>query len=383
MTRPAGTAGQTIPDLLYSDVQSELRASVRGLLTDTSPVEWLLAKVGTEPVTDRKLWRSLAVDLGCAGLPVAESSRGAGASWSEVAVVAEELGRALAPVPFLGNSVLATAALLAAGETELLSAVAAGERTATLAVPFATMPGSPFPGSVRAVGDVLGGAVPGVPDAVIADELLVPAVDVAGPALYAVPAQALSLRIATSLDETRPLADVSVDGVVGRRVASGVVAEGAVRHALTVGVAILAAEQLGVADRVLEMTVAYLRERHQFGRPIGSFQALKHRVADVWVSVSQGRAVARYAAACAAEADADLAVAARLAKAYLSPVAVHACEEAVQLHGGIGFTWEHPVHLYLKRAKSAAIAFGTAARHRAALGDLVGLPAPVPAPSES
>lgn len=374
MTVPVGEAGQAIPDLLYSGIQSELRSSVRELLADSSPVERLLARVGKEPLTDRKLWRSLAVDLGCAGLPVAESSGGAGASWSEMAVVAEELGRGLAPVPFLGSSVLATAALLAVGETDLLPPVAAGERTATLAVSFGTMPGSPFPELVCASGDALSGAVTGVVDATIADELLVPAVDANGPALYAVPAQELSLLSVTSLDETRPLTDLCARGASGRRIASGAAAAEAVRHALTVGAAILASEQLGIAERVLEMSVAYLRERYQFGRPIGSFQALKHRVADVWVSVSQGRAVARYAAACAAQANADLAVAARLAKAYLSPVVVHACEEAVQLHGGIGFTWEHPAHLYLKRAKSTALAFGTAARHRADLADLVDLP---------
>jgi alkylation response protein AidB-like acyl-CoA dehydrogenase len=147
----------------------------------------------------------------------------------------------------------------------------------------------------------------------------------------------------------------------------------AVTRALTVGAALLASEQYGVASWCLDETVDYMKTRYQFGRPIGSFQALKHRLADVWVDVTQARAVARYAADCAATEDADLPVAAAVAQAFNSGVAVRTAEECLQLHGGIGFTWEHPIHLYLKRAKSTSIAFGTAAAHRVALADLVNL----------
>ena len=146
--------------------------------------------------------------------------------------------------------------------------------------------------------------------------------------------------------------------------------------ALTAGAAVLASEQLGLAERCLEMTVAYLKERHQFARPIGSFQALKHRLADLWVGVTQARAAARYAAACLAREDPDTPVAVALAKAACSDIAVKAAQECVQLHGGIGFTWEHPAHLYLKRAKSSSIGFGTADHHRASLAGLVDLPPP-------
>jgi alkylation response protein AidB-like acyl-CoA dehydrogenase len=141
-----------------------------------------------------------------------------------------------------------------------------------------------------------------------------------------------------------------------------------------VAAALLASEQLGVAEWCLDSTVEYVKIRHQFGRPVGSFQAVKHRLADVWVEVTQARAVARYAADRAASADPDLPVAASLAQAYVGSVAVRAAEEAVQLHGGIGFTWEHPAHLFLKRAKSSAVAFGTADRHRQELATLVNLP---------
>jgi alkylation response protein AidB-like acyl-CoA dehydrogenase len=124
------------------------------------------------------------------------------------------------------------------------------------------------------------------------------------------------------------------------------------------------------------MTVAYVKERRQFARPVGSFQAIKHRLADLWVSVAQARAAARYAAACLAGNDPDTAVAVSMAKAYCGDTAVRAAEECVQLHGGIGFTWEHPAHLYLKRAKSGSVAFGPPDRHRAAVGRLAGLPGP-------
>ena len=126
--------------------------------------------------------------------------------------------------------------------------------------------------------------------------------------------------------------------------------------ALTAGAAVLAAEQVGLAQRCLDMTLAYVKERRQFARPVGSFQALKHRLADVWVAVSQARAASRYAAACLASGDPDAKVAVAIAKAYCSEAAVHAAQECVQLHGGIGFTWEHPAHLYLKRAKADSIA---------------------------
>ena len=179
-----------------------------------------------------------------------------------------------------------------------------------------------------------------------------------------------------SLDMTRQLCDLSFDDAPGRLIASGAAASQALDAALTAGAAVLAAEQVGLAQRCLDMTLAYVKERRQFARPVGSFQALKHRLADVWVAVSQARAASRYAAACLASGDPDAKVAVAIAKAYCSEAAVHAAQECVQLHGGIGFTWEHPAHLYLKRAKADSVAFGTPDAHRAALGPLVNLPAP-------
>jgi alkylation response protein AidB-like acyl-CoA dehydrogenase len=369
--------------LLYSEVEDDLRASVRALLADRSPWNAVLARCETDQPYDPAVWKALAADLGCAGLAIPEKLGGAGASWREAAVVAEEIGRAVTPAPFLTSSVIATAAVLAVGEAaaeagDLLERLAAGRSTAVLAVPFSHAPHVAFPEAVHAdeVGR-LSGTVTSVADARVADLLLVPAVTAAGPALFAVDAAAEGVkRVAvTSLDLTRPLSDVTFAGAAGRQIASGDAAVTALAQALLAGAAVLASEQLGIAEACLELSVGYLKTRYQFGRLIGSYQGLKHRAADLWASIAQARAVARYAAACVADNDPDAPVAVALAQAFCSGVAVRAAEECVQFHGGIGFTWEHPAHLYLKRAKSASIALGTAARHRAALAELVDLPA--------
>jgi alkylation response protein AidB-like acyl-CoA dehydrogenase len=360
-------------DLLYTDVEDQLRSSVRDLLSARAPWTAVLPRTESAEPYDPALWRALARDLGVTGLAVPEASGGHGASWREVAVVAEELGRSVAGTPFLGSAVLATAAAMSAGADDLVAALAAGTTSDTLAIGLATAPGSAFPQSVRFDGATLTGEVRGVADAAGADVLLVPAIGADGPVI--VRCDGATIEPVTSLDLTRPLADVRFDGVPGTVIASGDAAVAALDAALLAGAVVLASEQVGLAQRCLDLTVEYLKTRYQFGRQIGSFQALKHRCADLWAAIAQARAVARYAASCLADADPDLPVAAALAQAYCSPVAVKAAEECVQLHGGIGFTWEHPAHLYLKRAKADSIAFGTASRHRARLAELVNLPA--------
>jgi alkylation response protein AidB-like acyl-CoA dehydrogenase len=243
---------------------------------------------------------------------------------------------------------MATAALLAAGEGP-------EAETAVLVAPLSARQAP------------AGATVTSVADALAADVLIVPAAD----GFYAVPAAEATIEPVLSLDLTRRLADVTVDVSRGRRL--DVDPAVAWDRAWTAGVVLLASEQLGVAEWCLSTTVEYVKTRYQFGRPVGSFQALKHRLAELWVAVTQARAVARYAAGCLADDDPDLAVAASLAQAHCAPVAVKAAEECVQMHGGIGFTWEHPAHLYLKRAKSAAIALGTPDWHRARLAELVDL----------
>jgi len=405
-----------LPDLMYSDTERALTDSLSALLADRGGLDKVLARTESTETYDDGLWQALAGDLDLAGLLIPERDGGAGASFREVCSAAEALGSSVAPVPFIGSAVVATAALLsvASGITDdaaagaprsaasvssgtpftparaaadLLRRMADGSVTVSLAVPFASAPNGAFPGSVRVAGlrpgDAqagiarLRGMVSGVADALPASVLLVPA-DGVPHALYLVDVAAPGVAKApvVSLDMTRQLCDLSFDDAPGTLIAAGTAASQALGAALSAGAAALAAEQVGLAQRCLDMTLAYVKERRQFARPVGSFQALKHRLADVWIAVSQARAASRYAAACLASGDPDAAVAVAVAKAYCSETAVHAAQECVQLHGGIGFTWEHPAHLYLKRAKADSIGFGTPDAHRAALADLVNLPAP-------
>jgi alkylation response protein AidB-like acyl-CoA dehydrogenase len=385
--------GEGLPDLLYSEAERALADSLGSLLADRGGLDKTLARTESVETYDDALWHAVAAELGCAGLLIPERDGGADASYREAASVAEALGAAVAPVPFLGSSVVATAALLSVAASaptrvadDLLRRMADGGVTSALATPFATPPGPGFPVSVRVAGLRPGdseagvarmrGMVSGVADALPAGVLLVPA-DGVPHALYLVEVSAPGVAKApvVSLDMTRQLCDLSFDDAPGTLIASGAAASAALEAALTAGAGILAAEQVGVAQRCLDMTVAYTKERRQFARPVGSFQALKHRMADVWVAISQARAASRYAAACLATGDPDVKVAVAMAKAYCSEAAVLAAQECVQLHGGIGFTWEHPAHLYLKRAKADSIGFGTPDAHRAALAALVNLPA--------
>jgi alkylation response protein AidB-like acyl-CoA dehydrogenase len=387
-TQVSGNPGakEDLPDLLYSDTERALSDALASLLADRGGLDAVLKRIESAQTYDDKLWQSVAADLGCAGLLIPERDGGAGASYREAAAAAEVLGANVAPVPFLGSAVVATAALLSVGsQGALLAKMADGGVTAALAVPFATAPGTAYPALVRVAGKRAGdaagvarlrGMVAGVADALPAGILLVPADGVPhGLYLVDVAAEGVAKAPVTSLDMTRQLCDLSFDDAPATLIASGQAASGALDAALAAGAGVLAAEQLGLAQRCLDMTIAYVKERKQFARPVGSFQALKHRLADLWVSITQARAASRYAAACLASGDPDIKVAVALAKAYCSEVAVNAAQECVQLHGGIGFTWEHPAHLYLKRAKADSIAFGTADAHRAALASLVNLPA--------
>ncbi|OLF13811.1 acyl-CoA dehydrogenase [Actinophytocola xinjiangensis] len=363
-------------NLLYTDVEEQLRASVRDLLGDRAQPSAVLARCETDTPHDLDLWRTLTADLGAGSLHVPEELGGQGASVREVAVVLEELGRHVAPVPFLGSAVLATSALLACEPTtevrDLLAALGTGRSVGALVVSLATAPGAPPPPTVEVVDRQLRGAVRSVADAGPADVLLVPA----GGTLYAVRTDqpAVAVTPVVSLDLTRPVADVRLDGATGTPLGP----DAAVDSALWTATALLASEQIGVTQWCLTTTVAYLKDRHQFGRPVGSFQALKHRLADLFGDLALARAAARNAAdTAAADPGGDEAkLSALLANSLCSDVAVHAAQECVQLHGGIGMTWEHPAHLYLKRAKADQIAFGTPGQLRQLLAPLVDLPGP-------
>lgn len=362
--------------LLDTEVEQDLRSSVRDLLERRCQPTAVAAIYDGDRSVVAGLWRSLASGLDLAGLLVPEERGGVGASAREAAVVLEELGRAVAPVPFLTSAVIATTALLAtesdAGD-ELLRALASGEKTAALAVAWSASPYRGVPAITADSEGRLRGTVTSVAGAREADVVLVPVAVSSGVALYAAPASSVSLTPVVSLDMSRELADITFDGAGGELVVAD--GESAVRNALAVGAALLASEQVGLAQWCLTTTVAYLKERRQFGRVVGGFQALKHRFADLYTEVESASAAARYAAVTVAAGDDDRAVATAVAQSYCSDVAVHAAEEAIQLHGGIGMTWEHPAHLYLKRAKADQIALGTAEAHRAHLAGLVNLTA--------
>ncbi|MFB7270890.1 acyl-CoA dehydrogenase family protein [Streptomyces sp. NPDC056244] len=364
----------TAPDLLYSDTEDDLRAAVRSLLTDRADVPAALVRAEYGNPYDPELWTSLTAGIGASGLLVPEKLGGQGAGPREAAVVLEELGRSVTAVPYLTSSVMATETLLACdGESTsstdvagLLTALAHGHRVAVLAVPLTTAPDGPLPAGAP--------VVTGVADAVRADVLLVLGDD----GLYAVETASPGVIVEplTPLDLTRPLATVTIDAGAGLRIAESPLAEAAVRRGLLAGAGLLASEQLGIAERCLEETVNYTRGRHQFNRPVGSFQALKHRMASLWLEIVSARAAARNAADALATGSPDAPLAVALAQAYCGRVAVHAAEECVQLHGGIGMTWEHPAHLYLKRAKSDEIALGSPGRHKETLAALADLPGP-------
>jgi alkylation response protein AidB-like acyl-CoA dehydrogenase len=354
-----------VSNLLYTDVEESLRDSLRGALgraLDSRRVAALYDHADTD-VTD--VWQIVAGDLGLAALLVPEEHGGAGASAREAAVVLEELARAVAPAPYLTSAVIATTVLATVGAGEVLADLADGSRVATLALPWSSRRGAwkPVAGSIRPVAGALE-----------ADLFLVPTGDdpTGAVTLRLLTREQVDLEALTSFDMSRPLASVAPRGN-GVVLASGEQAARAVDAGLAAGAALLASEQYALARFCLEATVEYARTRIQFARPIGSFQAVKHRLADLYLEVVQAQAAARYAADTMATGDDDRFVALAVAQSYCSEVALHAAEEALQLHGGIGMTWEHPIHLYLKRAKSDQLALGTPAQHRADLGTLVDL----------
>lgn len=357
------------PQLLLTDVEDDLRAAVRDLLgRRVAPSDLIAAYDGT-PLP--ALWPELA-EMGVAGLLVPEEFGGAGAGAAVAGVVAEELGAACAPGPFLTSAGIATSVVLSAGADDLAAELASGERTAALVVPFSADPHAPVP-DVPVADGALSGTVRSVAGAIDAGVLLVPGSD---GALYAVAASDARIEPVPSLDMTRQVAAVTFDGAPGSVLAADGAA--AVRAGLLTGAALLAAEQAGLARWCVASTVEYLKQRKQFGRVVGGFQAIKHRLAELYADAESAAAAARAGTVAVTELgteDPESVIAVAVAAAYCSDLAVRAAEEAVQLHGGIGMTWEAPVHLYLKRAKADQIGLGTPGRHRAALAGLIDLPA--------
>ncbi|NWF25340.1 acyl-CoA/acyl-ACP dehydrogenase [Streptomyces sp. PKU-EA00015] len=330
-------------------------------------------------------WLPLTGQIGVAGLAVPEEYGGAGCGPREVHVVMEELGRNLSPVPYLGSAVLAVQALLASDDTRacarLLPGLAEGRTVGALAW---AEHGSWDPAAVRAdaargPGGTwrLGGTKEFVLHGTEADVLLVAARTGTGVSLFQVPVDGAGVRreAVVAMDQTRAQARIVLDGAEGRLIGAEGDGGRVLGHVLDLACTALAAEQTGAAERCLELTVAYAKERTQFGRPIGSFQALKHRLADAYVLVESARSAALGAAFAAAAGSSQLSRCAAVAKSACSEAFSAVAGETIQLHGGIGITWEHDAHRYFKRAHGSAQLFGPPAWHRGRLAEDLGLTA--------
>jgi alkylation response protein AidB-like acyl-CoA dehydrogenase len=368
--------------LALTEEQEELRRSVRRFLEDVSPVREVRRLMDSETGYDPAVWSRMAGQLGLQGLHIPDEHGGAGLGHVELAIVFEELGRSLACVPYLATAGMAANALLASGDDsaqrDLLPRLASGEAIGTLAV--AEDGGRWDLDAVAAEarpaghGWVLDGHKAFVVDGGQADLIVVAARAPAGLSAFVVEAGApgLTRTAPPTLDQTRRLARLELATTPARLIGEEGDAAGWLSKTLDLAAVALAAEQVGGAQRCLEMAVEYAKTRQQFGRPIGSFQAVKHRCADMLVRVESARSAAYYAAWAAAEDTDELPVVASLAKAYCSEAYFFAAAENIQVHGGIGFTWEHDAHLYFKRAKASELLLGDPAYHRELLAQRAG-----------
>ena len=342
-------------DFELTEEQAALREVSRGMLAVSCPPQLVRSLAGAGRDVDDKLWQRGA-ELGWIGLAVPEEDDGAGQGLVELCLVAEELGRAAAPGAFLDSALIAVA-LGRRGRPELVRALAGGDLKASWACH----------GSVAGAYDgdelVLNGRATAVQAAAAADWLVVMAASDRGRRLVLVDRARASVEARRTLDETRRWYDVALDGVrVGA--ADVVTADEAEIQWLTDACAVLiAADSLGVGERLLDMTVGYVKVREQFGRPLGSFQSVKHKVADMLATLKGARAATYYAAMALDAGVADATVASSVAKAFTTDGVAALAGEALQAHGGIGFTWEHDLHLYLRRAKVNEMLYGAAAEH--------------------
>ena len=378
-------------DFSFSEEQELLRETARRFLDDKAPSEKVREIMAGDLGYDPALWSEIA-QQGWQAMAIPEAYGGAGYSFLEQVVLLEEMGRAVFPAPYLSTAVLAANVILGAGsdgeKDSYLPPIAAGEAVWTVALTEAS--GRWDAEGVQAVakrdGDdlVVSGSKRFVLDGHVADWFIVAVrtgsdpTSESGVTLVVVPADAdgiVATRLDT-MDQTRQLADVDFNDV--RVPASNVLgADGeawpVIAEVLDLAAVALAAEQVGGAQKCLEMAVEYAKVRTQFGRPIGSFQAIKHKCADMLVQVESAKSAAYYAGWAASERNDEFPLVAPLAKSYCSEAYFFCAAENIQVHGGIGFTWEHDAHLYFKRAKSSEILFGDPSYHRSRLGDQLGL----------
>ncbi|GAA3516180.1 acyl-CoA dehydrogenase family protein [Aeromicrobium panaciterrae] len=361
--------------LAPTEEQVDLRSTLQTYFAQRWPEAEMRRAAEADERTQSELWTSMARDLGLHGLAIPEELGGGGFTFPDLLVVFEEMGRVLVSGPFFATVAMAAPLLLALDDREvqelLLPGIASGERVVTVALVESEM--SWDADLIRAVATGSGaerkltGHKFFVLDGCLADTLLVVAKVDEGIGVLVVDADAPGVTITAmeTIDATRRQARVSFDDVASRMLRPGHSAADAVAHMCQLASIALAAEQVGGAQRALDMTVEYVKLREQFGRTIGSFQAVKHHLADLLVAVESARAALAHAAASSTASPADLAIAASVAQSLCSEVYSAAADSTIHLHGGIGFTWEHPAHLYYRRAVSSEVLLGSPHHHRA------------------
>jgi alkylation response protein AidB-like acyl-CoA dehydrogenase len=356
----------------------DLRHSVREFLAIASPSDRVRDLMSTAEGYDESVWHQMARELGLHGIAVPEKFGGAGATLSELAVVFEEMGAALLCAPFFSTVALATQAILCSGDTaamaDYLPSLVDGSTTATAILSGRLDAWEPQAVTLTARADGTGHRIHGDADFVLdghtADVVLAAANTSAGTSLFAVAADAdgLTRKLLATLDRTRKVARLQFQDVPARLIGTDGDAAAGLARTCDLAIAALAAEQVGAAQRCLDMAVTYAKERVQFGRAIGSFQAVKHRCADMLVLVEGARSAAVHAAESADRS--DLPIAASVAKMACSEAFLQVALDNMRIHGGIGFTWEHDAHLYVRRAKATELIFGSPDHHAQRLAAL-------------
>ena len=367
----------------FSEEQEELRKTVRSFLDSKSPETEVRRLMDTDDGYDPAVWSQMGEQMGLQGLAIPEEFGGSGYSFVELGVVLEEMGRALLCAPYFSTVVLAANTLLQSGDDaakkDFLPGIAAGETIATLAY---TEPSGKWDESgvtMEATQDGEGWTLNGtkmfVLDGHTADLIIVAARTAGGVSLFTVvgDADGLTRTALSTMDQTRKQAKLEFAGTPARLLGTEGQGWAVLSTVLDLAAVALAAEEVGGGQKVLDMAVEYAKVRVQFGRPIGSFQAIKHKCADMLLEVESAKSAAYYGMWCAAEMNDELPSVASLAKAYCSEAYFHAAAENIQIHGGIGFTWEHPAHLYFKRAKSSELLFGDPTYHRELLAQRIGI----------
>ncbi|HLG95655.1 MAG TPA: acyl-CoA dehydrogenase family protein [Bryobacteraceae bacterium] len=366
-----------------SETQQTLKSTVRKFLAAECPMAEVRRLVETDTAFDAALWRKIA-EQGWLGMIIPEQYGGFGMGLIEMAATLEEMGRALLPGPFFSTVLMAGALIESAGsesqKQKYLGPIARGEARATVAM--LEDPPSPTPGTVQMTVQrtdgayVLNGTKLFVPDAAVADHIVVAARLDGDLALLVVPATAAGVSISpmSSIDLTRKIYEVSFNGAKAASddlLASGEAALKALARGRAIATAGLVAEMTGGMQRLLEITIEYAKTRKQFGRPIGQFQAVQHQCADMLLYTESSRSAAYYAAYAIQEGIPEARLAVSVAKAYSSEAYRETGNRAIQVHGGMGFTWENDAHLYYRRAKTSEQMFGDAAYHREQIAKLV------------